>query len=297
MITSKLARLPIKSPGRCQALFVGTGMLDTSSLQPSNQHLKSINCQQLRFVERRHKFLTDHYGLPPVLNEQEYIDLVEGNKTDELEYKNFRFVKIDENSSVLRDEQFERFVRETMKQGRKQLAYTIMEDCFYRIKCIQIPRWRKQQQRLAKKAQEAEANPNAATKSKVTASSTQSDQVKELLGQLAEDDEPIETNPLIVFHKALRNVQPIVITKPVRRGGATYQVPHPVPDSEGRWLAIKWLLQTVRERPRPRTRWFEFCMAQELIDASEGKGKVIKRRDDAHRAAEANKAFAHYRYV
>jgi small subunit ribosomal protein S7 len=100
-------------------------------------------------------------------------------------------------------------------------------------------------------------------------------------------------NPLDVFEQALRNATPAVEVKPRRVGGATYQVPVDIREGRRLALAIRWLLASARARKgRPMAE----RLAAELMDASKGQGVTIKKRDDTHRMAEANKAFAHYRW-
>ena len=99
--------------------------------------------------------------------------------------------------------------------------------------------------------------------------------------------------PLEVFQDALRNAIPVLQVKPRRVGGATYQVPLEVPPRRGRQLAIRWLITGARSRKgRPMAE----KLAQELLDASRGEGSAVKRKEDLHRMAEANRAFVHYRW-
>ncbi|XWX04302.1 30S ribosomal protein S7 [Aggregatilineales bacterium SYSU G02658] len=99
-------------------------------------------------------------------------------------------------------------------------------------------------------------------------------------------------DPIEVFETALRNVQPTVEVKPRRVGGSTYQVPIEVRSYRGITLAMRWIIQNARKRSGK-------SMAQklsaELIDASTGQGASVKRKDETHRMAEANRAFAHFR--
>ena len=96
-----------------------------------------------------------------------------------------------------------------------------------------------------------------------------------------------------LMEKALENVRPTVEVKSRRVGGATYQVPVEVRASRRNTLAMRWLIEAAQKRG-------EKTMAQklagELLDASESKGSAVKRREDTHRMAEANKAFAHFRW-
>ncbi|MCD6519966.1 MAG: 30S ribosomal protein S7 [Anaerolineae bacterium] len=100
-------------------------------------------------------------------------------------------------------------------------------------------------------------------------------------------------DPLETFERAIRNASPMIEVKPRRVGGATYQVPVEVPPHRQISLAMRWVLEAARSRPG---KTFSEKLAAELMDAAQNTGAAIKRRDDTHRMAEANKAFAHYRW-
>jgi len=100
-------------------------------------------------------------------------------------------------------------------------------------------------------------------------------------------------DPLELFEQALRNVAPVIEVKPRRVGGATYQVPVEVRSNRRLSLGVRWLLAAARSRPG---KTFPEKLAAELLDAANNAGNAVKRRDDTHRMAEANKAFAHYRW-
>ena len=99
--------------------------------------------------------------------------------------------------------------------------------------------------------------------------------------------------PLDVFEQALKNVTPLLEVHPRRVGGATYQIPIEVRVERRMSLAIRWLLQSTSQRPGKS---MAEKLASELMDAAAGQGASIKKRDDTHRMAEANRAFAHYRW-
>ncbi len=105
-------------------------------------------------------------------------------------------------------------------------------------------------------------------------------------------EERAKRDPVEVFETALRNVTPAVEVKPRRVGGSTYQVPIEVPFDRGVSLAMRWLLQNARNR---NGRSMEEKLAAELLDAFNGQGASVKKKDDTHRMAEANRAFAHFR--
>lgn len=98
---------------------------------------------------------------------------------------------------------------------------------------------------------------------------------------------------LKVFHEALDNVKPTVEVRSRRVGGATYQVPIEVRPDRRQALAIRWLIDTVRKRSEKTT---VDRLSNELMDAAANRGTAVKKREDTHRMAEANKAFSHYRW-
>ncbi len=110
---------------------------------------------------------------------------------------------------------------------------------------------------------------------------------------LAIIEERMKRDPVEVFEQALRNVTPAVEVRPRRVGGSTYQVPVEVPPHRATSLAMRWLLESTRKR---HGRSMAAKLAAELMDAANGQGASIKKRDDTHRMAEANRAFAHYRW-
>ncbi|MFW0788855.1 30S ribosomal protein S7 [Gordonia sp. TBRC 11910] len=101
------------------------------------------------------------------------------------------------------------------------------------------------------------------------------------------------TDPVLTLKKALDNVKPTLEVKSRRVGGATYQVPIEVKPGRANTLALRWLVTFSRQR---REKTMTERLANELLDASNGLGASVKRREDTHKMAEANRAFAHYRW-
>ncbi|MEW6459198.1 MAG: 30S ribosomal protein S7 [Bacillota bacterium] len=99
--------------------------------------------------------------------------------------------------------------------------------------------------------------------------------------------------PLEVLEQAMKNVMPIVETRPRRVGGANYQVPVEVRADRKQTLGVRWITSFARQRPGKS---MEEKLAAEIIDAANGAGGAVKKKEDTHRMAEANKAFAHYRW-
>jgi small subunit ribosomal protein S7 len=100
-------------------------------------------------------------------------------------------------------------------------------------------------------------------------------------------------DPVTALEQAVKNASPLLEVKPRRVGGATYQVPVEVRSDRGLFLALSWLLRSARAR---KGKSMTERLADELFDAFRGEGVTIKRREDTHKMAEANRAFAHYRW-
>ena len=101
------------------------------------------------------------------------------------------------------------------------------------------------------------------------------------------------TDSIEVLSVALDNVKPVVEVKSRRVGGATYQVPVEVRSTRRQTLAMRWVIEAARDRSEKS---MAFRLAHELMDAAENRGAAVRKREDTHRMAEANKAFAHYRW-
>lgn len=106
-------------------------------------------------------------------------------------------------------------------------------------------------------------------------------------------NQKMKTDPVDIFKKALDTVGPVVEVKSRRVGGATYQVPVEVRPARRQALAMRWLVDAARKRSEKS---MPLRLAGELSDASEGRGSAIKKREDVHKMAEANKAFSHFRF-
>ena len=116
---------------------------------------------------------------------------------------------------------------------------------------------------------------------------------KIVYGALDKIQERTENDPLELFEKALESVQPAVEVKSRRVGGATYQVPVEVRPARRMALAMRWTVDAARGRGEKS---MALRLAGEILDAADSKGSAVKKREDTHRMAEANKAFSHYRW-
>ncbi|OPB31445.1 30S ribosomal protein S7 [Bartonella sp. AR 15-3] len=112
-------------------------------------------------------------------------------------------------------------------------------------------------------------------------------------GALDSIENKVKTDPVILFHQALENVAPHIEVRSRRVGGATYQVPIDVRPDRRQALAIRWLIAAARGRNE--TTMID-RLSGELVDAANNRGSAVKKREDVHRMAEANRAFSHYRW-
>jgi len=103
----------------------------------------------------------------------------------------------------------------------------------------------------------------------------------------------LHVDELEALYKALDNVRPQVIVRPRRIGGATYQIPIEVPKDKGFVIAMRWIRDIARSK---KGKPMQIKLAEELINAYKGEGAAVKKREDTHKMAEANKAFAHFRW-
>lgn len=119
---------------------------------------------------------------------------------------------------------------------------------------------------------------------------------KQIYGALDLIKSKINQDPIMVFRQAVENVKPQMEVRSRRIGGAAYQVPTSVRGDRKQSLAIRWLIQAAQKRPSKEFHTFAEKLAVELIDAFNNTGSAIKKREDTHRMADANKAFSHFRW-
>jgi len=105
----------------------------------------------------------------------------------------------------------------------------------------------------------------------------------------------VETDPLVVFHKAVENCKPVLGTQTMKKTGKNFQVPYPLPPNRRRFLAIRWLVNAARNRPGNDVPMYE-KLSKELLDAYNNTGSVVRKKQDYHKTAETNRAYSHYRW-
>ena len=116
---------------------------------------------------------------------------------------------------------------------------------------------------------------------------------KIVYGAFAEIEKKSGSDPVVIFHEALKNIKPQVEVRSRRVGGATYQVPVEIRNDRSQALALRWIIDLSRKRSENT---MVERLSGELLDAANNRGTAVKKREDTHKMAEANKAFSHYRW-
>jgi len=119
---------------------------------------------------------------------------------------------------------------------------------------------------------------------------------KQVYSALEKAGKFLKKEPLMVLQNALDNIKPKMEVRSRRIGGAAYQIPVPVSARRRLSLALRWLVEAARQRPNKKYHRFFLKLAAELIDACHNEGGAVKKKDNTHRMAEANKAFSHFRW-
>ncbi|XP_014274028.1 small ribosomal subunit protein uS7m [Halyomorpha halys] len=190
----------------------------------------------------------------PVFRREDINKLKETGEAKTLAHIPIKAAKTEQTCSEFYDPQLERFINYVMRKGKKSLARSIVNQSLQQVKRIQIQKYHK------------ETDPDEKAK--------------------------VVLDPLKVFHAAVENCKPLLNLTPIKRGGATYQVPVPITPHKATFMSMNWLIE--QGKAEPKTTRFHFKLANELVNASMGHGRVIKRKEDLHRQCEANRAYAHY---
>ncbi|XP_071390629.1 small ribosomal subunit protein uS7m [Centroberyx affinis] len=202
------------------------------------------------------------YYLEPEVRKEAYSRAeteLSAEEKEQQELKVLRPVKAASNgvtSSLFYDPVLSKFMNMVMTDGNKVLAKEIMTQTLENIKRKQVEKYHK--------APEGKK-------------------------------EEIECNPYAIFHQAIENCKPVIGLASIQKGGKYYQVPVPLTDNRRRFLAMKWMITECRDNKHRRTHMYE-KLSQELLAASVKEGNVIKKKYELHKMAEANRAYAHYRW-
>lgn len=191
----------------------------------------------------------------PVFKPEKQEALIESGEAQKFAHVPIKAARNNDTASVFHDDILSQFTNYVMKGGQKRLAREIIEKGLENIKRIQLEKYHL-------------ADPK--------------------------DKETIELNPLNIFRQAVENSRPLLQLTPIKRGGATYQVPIPITEKRSYFVAMRWIVHSTREKEKAVH--FPEKLAWELIDAYNNTGRVIKKKHDLHRQCEANRAYAHYRW-
>lgn len=195
--------------------------------------------------------------IEPIVKKEDQQRLKEEDKFKELSHKEIKAAKTHVTSSTLQDPIVSKFINYIMEGGKKDLAREILEKGFQNMKRMQLERYH-----LAKTDEEREA---------------------------------IELNPRVLLHQAIENCRPLMGLKNVKRGGTNYKVPVPITEKRSYFISMKWLVEAGNDKAQ--TVHFPEKIAWEIIDAANNTGRVVKRKQDLHKECEANRAYAHYRWL
>ncbi|XP_018417060.1 PREDICTED: 28S ribosomal protein S7, mitochondrial [Nanorana parkeri] len=160
------------------------------------------------------------------------------------------------SSCIYYDETVSKFTNMMMKGGDKILSRSIMNKTLEKIKRTQLEKY-------------YSASPD--------------------------ERESIECNPYTVFHQAINNCQPIIGLTSVLKGGKSYQVPTPLTENRRRFLAMKWIITACRDKKISRIRMYE-KLADIILESFKGEGNIVKKKNELHKMAESNRAYAHFRW-
>lgn len=245
-----------------------------------------IACQA-SFVPVRNSQYNQHF-LEPIPDKDTLNVLEATGELEELKFKPVKALVHDRTFSVFYDDLYAKFVRFTMSKRRsKACARHLMEETFIQIKVIIVLRFY-----LSHKVTNCDLQSSLLILFFMKL--MQFEKYNE--AKTPEEKAEIELDPFVIFKKAVHNCMPLLMARKVKRGGVVYQVPYPLTEKYSRFIGISWLLEVVRQRPRPRNPKFPETMAKELLAAYHNEGKVIKKKQDLHRLCEQNKAYAHYRW-
>lgn len=192
----------------------------------------------------------------PVFKKEKQFEMVETGEASKMMHIPIKAARNNDSCSVFHDDRVSKFTNYIMMDGRKELARELVRRTFENIKRIQLEKFNK-----------------AATD---------------------EEKSKIQTNPVNILHAAIEHCRPLLNVTPIKRGGVRYQVPVPITEKHSYYRACKWLVEASREKGSKVH--LPDKMAYELIEAADGTGRVVKRKQDLHRLCEANRAYAHYRW-
>ncbi|XP_018015190.1 28S ribosomal protein S7, mitochondrial [Hyalella azteca] len=210
-----------------------------------------------QFAVRSYAIYSPDKYLEPIYEKEQLEEIFQNKEIKErLQFSQIKPAEQSRSWSFFDHPRVNRLCNYVMKEGNKVLARNLVEETFTRIKRKQLRAY-----------------------------------------HTAETDEErrnIVCDPLTIYLGAVENCRPFLDLLPIKRGGITYQVPVPMSEKHSYFIATRWLVHAGRDRPTRRVHFPE-NLANELIDAFYGRGRVVQQKNDLHKQCEANRAYAHYR--
>lgn len=193
----------------------------------------------------------------PIVKKDEQEQLKADDKFKSLAHIRIKAAPSSYSSSLLQDPTVSQFINYIMEGGNKELAREILEKAFANIKRVQLERYH--------------------------------------LTTTDEEKEAIELNPRVLLKQAVENCRPVMRLIKVKRGGTNYNVPIPITVKRSYFTSMKWIVEAANDKDKKIH--FPEKFAWEVIDAAHNTGRVVKRKQDLHKECEANRAYAHYRWL
>ncbi|XP_020283465.1 28S ribosomal protein S7, mitochondrial [Pseudomyrmex gracilis] len=212
----------------------------------------------LAIVKREYSVFPNYYIQPKFRKDaQDALFQKENEEAKEIAHKQIKPATVIDTCSEFYDARVIKFTNTLMKNGDRKLATALMSKTFNRIKRFQLERYHK--------------------------------------AKTAEEKDNVELDPLVVFHRALDNCTPILQLVPCRKGGITYQIPVPITEKLAQHKAILWLISAANEKDR-NARFYD-ALAREMITASMNQGRAVNWKQELHKRCQANRAYAHFRWM
>lgn len=195
--------------------------------------------------------------VPPIYEKKKLDQIAEAGELESYKHVTVKAAQDNESYSVLHDVVLSKMVNYIMQDGRKETAKDELAKALTIVKRVQVGLYNRTEDEEEKKK--------------------------------------IVVDPVRIFKVAVQNCRPILKLTPIRRGGSTYQVPVPISDGEQLFRAMRGLVLSSREKEH--TTRFHQKLAQEILDAFNNRGRVVKQKQELHKTCEANRAYAHYRWA
>ncbi|XP_011701349.1 PREDICTED: 28S ribosomal protein S7, mitochondrial [Wasmannia auropunctata] len=195
--------------------------------------------------------------IKPTFRKEDQETLFKSDEAKKIVHEQVKPALVTDTCSEFYDERVLKFINTLMKNGDKNLAKTLVTKTFESVKRLQLQRYHK--------------------------------------ATTSEEKAEIELDPFLIFHRAVDNCIPILQLMRCRKGGITYQVPIPISPLKAQHKSMLWLIEAANEKES--TQRFYDTLAKELIAASQNQGRAIKWKQELHKKCQANRAYAHYRWI